>query len=279
MTINELCKQGESILDDSGKENAAFDARCLLEFILKIDTTAYMLQRNDKAEISLFNDYMKLIRRRATGEPLQYIIGKWEFMSNEFFVGEGVLIPRPETELLVEYAVSFLKNKSNPVVFDLCSGSGCIAISVARLISNSTVYAVEKYDEAYFYLNKNIKHNKISNVNPIQGDVFDSSLLSGIKPDLILSNPPYIPSDEMLFLQTEVKKEPKTALDGGKDGLDFYRILRTNWINRLDKGCSVAVECAEDQGEEISQMFYLTGFKTDIIKDFSGFPRVVTAIR
>ena len=279
MTVNELCRQGAEILEDSGVDNAGFDARCLLEFLLNIDTTRYMLIRNDKADIRTYNDYMSFIRRRATGEPLQYILGKWEFMDGEFFVGEGVLIPRPETELLVDFTVDFLKNKENPIVFDLCSGSGCIAISVANAVKNSTVYAVEKFDAAYSFLKKNIEHNNAENVIAVKGDIFDSSLLKDIQPDLILSNPPYIRSSDMPFLQREVRKEPSTALDGGNDGYDFYRVLASDWLQRIPKGGAMAVECAEDQTEEISQMFFLSRSRVNTIKDLSGFPRVVTAVK
>lgn len=267
------------MLEESGRENAGFDARCLIEFLLGIDTTQFMLRRSENADTKLFSDYMNLIRRRATGEPLQYILGKWEFMDGEFFVGEGVLIPRPETELLVDFAKDYLKDKENPVVFDLCSGSGCIAVSVASAVKNAKVYAVEKFDAAYSYLEKNIAHNGVNNVTAVKGDIFDSSLLRDIRPDLILSNPPYIRSEELPFLQQEVRREPSTALDGGRDGYDFYRVLASDWLQRLPKGGAMAVECAEDQADEISQMFFLSRSRVNIINDLSGFPRVVTAVK
>lgn len=279
MTLSEICRQGADILEESGVENEGFDARCLIEHCLGIDTSKYMLVRSDKADIKTVNAFMSLIRRRATGEPLQYILGRWEFMDCEFFVGEGVLIPRPETELLVEFAKKFLKNKENPVVFDLCSGSGCIAVSTARAIPDAKVYAVEKFDEAFSYLGKNISHNGVKNVIAVKGDIFDGNLLKDIAPDLILSNPPYIRSDDIPYLQREVRREPATALDGGADGYDFYRVLASDWLQRLPKGGAMAVECAEDQADEISQMFYLFRSRVNIINDLSGFPRVVTAAK
>lgn len=279
ITINELCRQGADMLEEAGRENSGFDARCLMEHALGIDTTRYMLIRNNHADTKLFNEYMKLIRRRATGEPLQYIIGKWDFMDSEFFVGEGVLIPRPETELLVDFALDFLKDRENPLVLDLCSGSGCIAVSVGKALKNATVYAVEKYDEAFSYLEKNISHNGVKNVKAIKGDMLDSGLLKDVQPDLILSNPPYIRSDEIPVLQQEVRREPATALDGGKDGYDFYRVLASMWLPRVKKGGAMAVECAEDQADEVSQMFFLARSRVNIINDLSGFPRVVTALK
>ena len=278
MTVNELYRQGTEMLDEAGRENAGFDARCLIEHLLKIDTTQFMLRRSDKADVQTYNEYMKLIRRRATGEPLQYILGKWEFMDSEFYVGEGVLIPRPETELLVEFAADFLKEKDKPVVFDLCSGSGCIAVSVAKLFPNAEIFALEKYDAAFSYLQKNIEHNGVKNVRAVKGDLFDKNALT-VQPDLILSNPPYIRSDDIPFLQQEVRREPATALDGGSDGYDFYRAISKIWLPKLKKGGAIAVECSEDQADEISQMFFLSRSRVDIINDLSGFPRVVTAVR
>lgn len=278
MTVNDLYKQGSEILEESGRDNAGFDARCLVEYLLKINTTEFMLRRNENTDAHTYSEYMKLIRRRATGEPLQYIIGKWEFMDSEFYVGEGVLIPRPETELLVEFAQKFLKDKKNPVVFDLCSGSGCIAISVAKLFPCAQVYALEKYDGAFTYLEKNIDFNGVKNVIAVKGDLFNADSITA-KADLILSNPPYIRSEDIPFLQQEVRREPSTALDGGKDGYDFYRAIARLWLPKLTENGAAAVECAEDQAEEISQIFYLSRTKVNIINDLSGFPRVVTAVR
>lgn len=277
-TINELCRLGTQLLDESGRENAGFDARCLIEKALGTDTAGYMLRRSEFADTSLYNAYLGLIRRRATGEPLQYILGRWAFMDSEFLVGEGVLIPRPETELLVEFAADFLKGKKKPVVFDLCSGSGCIAVSVAKLFHEAQIYAVEKYDEAFSFLKKNIELNGVENVTAVQGDIFNEAVLSA-EPDLILSNPPYIRTDEIPLLQQEVRREPVTALDGGKDGYIFYDALVRLWLPKLKKGGAMAVECGEEQADEISQMFFLARSRVDIINDLSGFPRVVTAVR
>jgi release factor glutamine methyltransferase len=279
MTISELCKQGADYLEEAGNDNSGFDARCLMESLLKIDTTKYMLIRDKKADSKLTADFLALIRRRVTGEPLQYILGQWDFMGNTFSVGKGVLIPRPETELLVSYAEKFLKGIEKPIVFDLCSGSGCVAISVAKLFPKATVYAVEKSDEAFLYLEKNIKLNKVKNVKAVHADINNTSCLSGISADLILSNPPYIRSDEIPLLQKEVRQEPVIALDGGADGYDFYRLLAEKWLSGLKKGSSMAVECGEDQADEISQMFFLLRSTVEIKNDLSGFPRMVTAVR
>ena len=279
MTISELEKLGSQKLRASGKENSDFDARCLLEFVLNLNPTQYLLNRSEEVDSVCAEKFLSLVERRSNGEPLQYILGKWEFMGLPFYVGEGVLIPRPETEMLVEYALDFLKDKKNPVVIDLCSGIGCIAISVAKHLPNAKVYAVEKSDLAFPYLKKNIWLNCVFNVSAVHGDIFDSTLLSDIKPDLILSNPPYIRSPEIASLQSEVRNEPSMALDGGEDGLVFYREIANGWLDRLGTGGAIAVECGEDQTEDIIRMFSEKTQYAEAFNDLSGLPRMVTAIK
>ena len=279
MTISELEKLGSQKLRASDKENPDFDARCLLEFVLNLNPTQYLLNRSEEVDSVCAEKFLSLVERRSNGEPLQYILGKWEFMGLPFYVGEGVLIPRPETEMLVEYALDFLKDKKNPVVIDLCSGSGCIAISVAKHLPKAKVYAVEKSDLAFPYLKKNIWLNCVFNVSAVHGDIFDSTLLSDIKPDLILSNPPYIRSPEIASLQSEVRNEPSMALDGGEDGLVFYREIANGWLDRLGTGGAIAVECAEDQTEDIIRMFSEKTQYAEAFNDHSGLPRTVTAIK
>lgn len=279
MTISELEKLGSQKLRASGKENSDFDARCLLEFVLNLNPTQYLLNRSEEVDSACAEKFLSLIERRSNGEPLQYILGKWEFMGLPFYVGEGVLIPRPETETLVEFGLDFLKDKKNPVVIDLCSGSGCIAISVAKHLPYAKVYAVEKSDLAFPYLKKNIWLNCVFNVSAVHGDIFDRTLLSDIKPDLILSNPPYIRSPEIASLQSEVRNEPSMALDGGEDGLIFYREIANGWLDRLGTGGAIAVECAEDQTEDIIRMFSEKTQYAEAFNDLSGLPRMVTAIK
>ena len=279
MTISELEKLGSQKLRASGKENSDFDARCLLEVVLNLNPTQYLLNRSEEVDSVCAEKFLSLVERRSNGEPLQYILGKWEFMGLPFYVGEGVLIPRPETEMLVEFALDFLKDKKNPVVIDLCSGSGCIAISVAKHLPNAKVYAVEKSDLAFPYLKKNIWLNCVFNVSAVHGDIFDRTLLSDIKPDLILSNPPYIRSPEIASLQSEVRNEPSMALDGGEDGLVFYREIANGWLDRLGTGGAIAVECGEDQTEDIIRMFSEKTQYAEAFNDLSGLPRMVTAIK
>lgn len=277
MTVDGLYRQGAGLLERSGTADSGFDARCLLEYLMDINTSGFFLKRADTVSDELSRNYLELIERRLSGEPLQYILGKWEFMGYDFYVGRGVLIPRPETELLVETAEGFLKGKKKAVVFDLCSGSGCIAVSVARLFPEAEVYAVEKSREAFAFLKRNVELNGVENVRCIKADITDGSVLANVRPDLILSNPPYIKTDEIPGLQQEVLSEPLSALDGGGDGLYFYRVLAEKWLGRINKGGTIAVECGEGQAEEISGLFANKFFTSETILDFNGIQRIVTA--
>ena len=278
MTISDLLKSGTERLKSAGTDDAEFDARCLAEHALDCDYFSLRLDFQKELDEEAVEKYFNLIDRRLSGEPLQYILEEWEFMGLPFEIGEGVLIPRPETEMLVEFAIDFLKEKINPIVFDLCSGSGCIATSVAKHCPDATVYAVEKSDIAFDYLERNIRLNGVNNVKAIKGDILDKSLLSEIIPDLILSNPPYIRSSEIEGLQKEVKREPTMALDGGEDGYDFYRVIASDWIQRIKNGGAIAVECAEDQTEYIADLFLEHASEVKAYNDLSGFPRGVIAL-
>ena len=215
----------------------------------------------------------KMICRRKKGEPLQYILGKWWFYEGEFFVGKGVLIPRQDTENLVEAALEELKDKKNASVADLCAGSGAIGISIGNKRQDISVVCLEKYQKALKFLNKNIEHNKAFNVKAVKADVLKKPFGSY---DLIVSNPPYISKSEMKALSKEVKKEPETALFGGKDGLDFYRKITRNWKKALNPEGTLMFEIGKGQDEAVykilkSEGFYKIGFK----KDIPGVQRVI----
>ena len=213
----------------------------------------------------------KIAAERAEGRPLQYIFGRWEFYGYEFFVGEGVLIPRPETELLIDIAVKNLNNDS--VMLDLCSGTGCIPRACAKE-TGCRAYAVELYDKAFSYLEKNITLNH-AGVTAVKGDAFDNSHFGDIKFDAIFSNPPYLTEEEMNELSKEVRHEPETALYGGGDGLDFYRRLFSLWKPRLKTSGSFAVEVGDKQAEQVKVLMEKEGFSARVIPDLQGIGRVV----
>lgn len=247
-------------------ENKALNAVCC---IVGIKLGEYQSHKDDFVNMKRLADFLW---RLKTGEPLQYVIGKWDFYESEFFVGEGVLIPRPETEELTELVIDYAKSLEKPVIFDLCSGSGCIGISVAKKLSNAFVYCIEKSKDAYKYLERNAKG--VANVECILGDINNEFDLPSA--DIIVSNPPYIKSGDMKTLQKEVKKEPSMALDGGDDGLDFYRIINDKWKKYLKDNGRLFLEIGDDEGESIKDA--LSAFSNITVKkDLSGNDRMVVA--
>lgn len=218
-----------------------------------------------------FSEMKRLAARRAEGEPLQYLFGAWEFYGLRFFVGKGVLIPRPETELLAELSIGLLKRGGK--MLDLCSGTGCIAIAAAKN-TPAEITAVERYEAAFSYLQKNIGCHR-AKVTAILGDALDPAVLPDSDFDLIVSNPPYLTKAEMAVLQREVRHEPETALYGGEDGLDFYRRLIPLWKDRLKKGGTLAVEVGDGQAAAVGEIFSESGLSAEIRNDYQGIGRVV----
>ena len=266
MIIREAIRKAQASLRH---DDARFDAVCLAEKAFGLSKTELRLHGGRQIEPG---EYFSLIERRAAGEPLQYILGTWEFYGLPFVVGSGVLIPRPETEQLVDIALAHLQGLENPIVYDLCAGSGCVGLSVAHHCLNAQVKLVELSDEALSYLQKNAQ--AYPNAQVIQADVLTCHL-SPVTCQLILSNPPYIASSEIAGLSREVRREPHMALDGGTDGLEFYRALTEKWLPRLAPGGLLACECGEGQARKIAAMF--APLKTEVVKDFNGVERIVLA--
>lgn len=269
MTINELLKFGRETLVGSGIENGDNEARWLLENDLKINSARLITDSDESVTDDTARLYRAHIEQRASGKPLQYIFGSWDFYGRDFEVGDGVLIPRVETEALVDYALDFLKDILNPVVIDLCSGTGCIGLTVALERPDSRVVLVEKYRGAIEYLRKNRQKLGAENTVIIEADVLKPDELTLPKADLLLSNPPYVKKDEIPLLQKELQYEPITALDGGEDGLVFYRAIDS--LRKRLGNIPTAVECGDTQADEIAKVF--GGGR--VIKDFADLPRLV----
>ncbi|MBO5448060.1 MAG: peptide chain release factor N(5)-glutamine methyltransferase [Ruminococcus sp.] len=214
--------------------------------------------------------------RRSQGYPLQYLLGEWEFYGLPFKVGEGVLIPRQDTETLVDIAAGKYKKTDSPTVIDLCAGSGCIGIALERQLSSPKIYAVEKYPEAAGYLAENIRLNG-SRIEMTVGDVLDIRTASSLpKADLIVCNPPYLTSEDMENLQREVSFEPECALFGGEDGLDFYRAVTRIWKKNLKSGGMLMFEIGAGQEDEVMQIMIQHGFRNvRCRKDLCGVVRCV----
>lgn len=245
------------------------EARIIVSFILGIKPS--MLAFCDKKVKR--EQLLKIISRRKKGEPLQYILGKWWFYEGEFFVGKGVLIPRQDTETLVDVALEKLEGRKNLSVADLCAGSGAIGISIGNKRPDISVVAVEKYPKAFGFLTKNISHNKAFNVKAVKADITKKPFG---KYDMIVSNPPYITKKEMKDLCLNVKKEPKTALLGGRDGLDFYRCICAKWKETLKEGGLLLFEIGKGQEDAVAEILKKEGF-TEIgtRKDLPGVQRVI----
>ena len=256
--------------------DARFDALLLAEHAFGLSKTELRLQAERMVDPA---EYEALVCRRAAGEPLQYLLGEWEFFGLPFAVGPGVLIPRPETELLVEQALAHLKHceANKPIVFDLCAGSGCIGLSVAHHCPNAQVYLLEHSDEAMLFLTQNAA--RYANAYVVQGDIFEpNGVISKLSAHLILSNPPYIPTAEIVGLSVEVRNEPSLALDGGGDGLRFYRALAEIWRQRLAPNGLFAMECGEGQARDIAALFKENDGHAEILRDFNQIERIVVIV-
>ena len=264
ITCRDALKQG-------GIENAAFEAQCMLEHLTGYSRAALLAHGEEPFDRQDALDHM--IRRRLDREPLQYIFGKWTFCGIELAVGEGVLIPRDDTEVVLRLCMDFLKSKPNAQYIDLCAGSGAIAIALAQL-SHADVTAIELSEQAYAYLKQNTKN---TSVTPVRGDIFTCHTdVPDAGTDLIVSNPPYIPSAELPSLQTEVRFEPAIALDGGTDGTDFYKTIIRCWSSKLKPGGALAFELGEQQADMVRDMMKTAGFgniRTE--KDFGGTQRAI----
>lgn len=267
MTLKEALKYCTDYLDSKNIDEADFKALCIVCHAAGIKNRDFFISdiRVEKDEL------ISLLKRLEKGEPLQYIIGKWDFYESEFLVGDGVLIPRPETEELVELAINEAKSFSQPIIYDLCSGSGCIGISVAKKNKSSKVFCVEKSGKAFEYLKKNSKG--VNNVICVLADINDDIDLP--EADIIISNPPYIKTDDLNLLDKELFFEPKMALDGGKDGLEFYRIIKDKYISKLKDNGVILLEIGNEQESDIKKLFD----NAEIIKDIYGNVRIAKIVK
>lgn len=276
MTLLQLYNIGKQELISYNINDASFDAMCLLEHCLSLTRHHILIDPNKIINDKDSDKYLALIKRRTSNEPLQYIIGKWEFMNIEFKVGPGVLIPREDTQILVEETVS-RSHFLCPKILDLCAGSGTVSIGVASCIDYSMIYSVELYDDAIRYLDENIKMSEFKNIYIIKDDVINPRKTYDTKFDILVSNPPYIRTLDIDKLQNEVKKEPISALDGGEDGLIFYRSIAEKWFSKLSDRALVAVEIGINQENQVIDIFKQHGlYDIKISKDLNGINRVIS---
>ena len=255
----------------AGVPDARFDAVQLYKFVTGRDPRLDNGPTPDEA-----SSLRVLGERRAAREPLQYLLGEWDFMDFTLKVGRGVLCPRADSEVVCEAAIELLKDAEAPVVYDLCAGTGCLGLGIARHLPGAAVTCVEKSADAWPYLTANVAG---TGVQAVQDDIltYYNRLPSG-GANLIISNPPYLTAEEMAHLMPETAREPAMALDGGADGLDFYRRIAREAPAHLSARGMLAVEAGDGQAAAVAALFEAAGLRdAEAVNDLYGHARVVRA--
>ena len=284
MEIKDLIRMGIKKLDRRKYSNPPLECVLLLAYLLDVDKTYIYIHNNEEVPSSVEDKYFSLIDERRKGYPIQYILKEKEFMGISFYIEEGVLIPRPDTEILVQYVLDYIdeKYKERDIkIVELGTGSGCISLSIAYYKKNVFVYSVDIDKKANAVAEENSKRLKLPDrVKILEGDLFQGIKNMGLKNsvDIIVSNPPYIPEDEIFGLQDEIKKyEPLWALDGGEDGLDYYRRIIPQSKEYLKNRGILVFEMGFDQGRKIKELMEKENFRNiNILKDLQGLDRVIT---
>lgn len=279
MTIGQLYTFGKNHLKHCEVEAADFEAAQLLFHFFHVDRQGLLLKKNDPAEDALTQSYLQAVNKRGEGYPLQYILGSWDFMGLSLKVGEGVLIPRDDTEVLVRETAALLPKAAPCTGLDLCAGTGAVALGLCSLSPAVSIACVELSDLAFSYLEQNLSSYPQWQVTAVKGDVLKGPANTFRKEslDVLVSNPPYIASEEIPTLQKEVQQEPPMALDGGKDGLIFYKAICDLWTPLLKPGGIIGFEIGETQGEAVCALLEKSGFtQLKVHKDLGGLDRVIT---
>lgn len=271
MTYREAVEFGTKCLTDAGVPDAALDAWYLLQMVCRIERSYYYVHGEEDITQDAQKEYEIAVQKRAEHIPLQYIIGEQEFMGLRFKVNSNVLIPRQDTETLVEQVLKIVKPGMK--VLDLCTGSGCVLISVLKNAPELTGMGSDISKTALLIAKENAKLHEVD-AEWVRSDLFDNITETF---DVIMANPPYIPTGEILSLMPEVRDfEPENALDGGADGLDFYRKIAGQVKDYLNPGGYVYMEIGYDQGEAVSELMRNAGFtEVEVIKDLARNDRVV----
>ena len=282
MTIREiLIKYMEKL--SSISDTPKLDTEILLQKALGDVDRLYIQLNLDKKlsdeELKCFNE---MINDRLNGRPIAYIVKNREFMALNFYVEEGVLIPRPDTEPLVEEVIELSKGMKDVTIVDIGTGSGAISVSLAKYIKNSYVYSLDISDKALSIGKKNAVNNEVDDkIEFIKSDVFTGIKDRNLKLDIIVSNPPYIKKEYIKTLHTQVKDyEPYIALEGGEDGLDFYRIITEKSLKYLKSNGILAFEVGHDQANDVCTIMENHGYKKIYTKkDLQGIDRVVIGFK
>lgn len=282
MTIRDIIiKYSEELKEIS--DTPRLDVELILQKSLgDVDRIYIHINLNKELSDEEYNLFLSMIKDRINGRPVAYIVGNREFMGLDFFVKEGVLIPRPDTEALVEEIIELCKNKDKAEILDIGTGSGAITVSLAKYIEKSTIKSLDISDIPLEVGKKNAMDNDVDNkIEFIKSDLFSSIKDKNIKFDVIVSNPPYIPKKDMDTLHTQVKDyEPYNALEGGIDGLDFYRDITEQSKCYLKEDGILAYEVGHDQAKDVSEIMKDNGYtKIYTKKDIQGIDRVVIGFK
>ena len=280
-TYNDIYLRVRKELKYAGIEASEFEARQIVAHCANRSREELLtVGKIFASDIGIKKKIEESLERRLDGEPLAYILGEWEFFSLPLIVNENVLIPRIDTELLAQEAINILKRKVwKTRVLDLCCGSGCIGLAISANVPSSRIVMIDSSEKALAVCRQNmIKTNLSRNITAMDADVLVKPPVILGEFDLIVSNPPYIPSEDIESLDSSVKDyEPKIALDGGEDGLDFFHAIIGNWRKLLKSGGHMALECGENQSAAVRYIMKQNEF-SDIktYKDTLGIERVIT---
>ena len=283
ITIKDALSYGTKMLSETGNIDVPLlECEILLGYILNIERIKLYLDRDRLLNDSEKEAFLSVLKRRIEYEPVSYITNNKEFMSLSFYVEKGVLIPRPETETLVELILNELKGKKDMSILDICTGSGSIAVSLAYYLKDSKLTAIDKYDVCIKAAKINAeKYNLTDRIEFVKADILNDTITDE-KFDCIVSNPPYIKKETLSSLPEDVKNyEPEYALDGGDDGLIFYRKITSIAENNLIDEGLLFFEIGFEQGKDVCEILNKSGkFKNiKVTKDLAGLDRIVTAVK
>lgn len=282
MEIDHLLQRGVEIIKGREYSNPVLEATLVLADLLNVDKIYIYIHGKDQVDQHVVDEFLEIMEKRSEGYPIQYLLNSWEFMGLDFHIEEGVLIPRPDTEILVEYILEYIDEyyKDQSINFlDLGIGSGAICLSVAHYKKDINVHGVDIYDTPLKVTEINREKFNLTNVKLHKGDLFSGIKGLGLenKFHIIASNPPYISKEDIKKLQREVKDhEPISALDGGVDGLDFYRNIVPESKKYLQPEGMLIFEIGYDQGPQVKDLMIDAGFRNvEILQDLQGLNRVV----